>query len=263
VRVVESLDGIVTPRAAEAALVALLAGHNWASNRALPRWAYAPSGLVVSIAAVRLSRYGGASSAGLGLERQRIGDGVRVGTIASALAAMAIAGGVAMPKTRRLFRDERVRHPSGAALLYELAVRIPVGTAVVEELLFRSALLGLSLSRRSYATSVGWNSMLFGLWHVLPTISTLPDNAALTGMSVSRGRAAAVASAVVVTTLGGVVFAELRRRSGSIVAPILLHATINVAAFAVSRWVTDNPRRGEEQEAGGGHPSPATTSPDS
>ncbi len=221
---------------AELALVSLLAKHNWVSNRVLPRWAYVPYGLASSIAAVALSRHGGASLAELGLERERIGDGVRVGAITSTVAAAAIATGVAVPATRRFYADDRVVHPHGVTLAYEVGVRIPVGTAVVEELLFRSALLGLSLHQRSWVSSTAWSSVLFGVWHVLPAMATMSDSAALTGMSSRLGRAGAVASAVVATTVGGIVFVELRRRSGSVVAPILVHATVNIAAFAAARW---------------------------
>ena len=92
------------------------------------------------------------------------------------------------------------------------------------------------------------------VWHVLPAMATISDSAALTGMSGRVGRAGAVAGAVVATTVGGIVFAELRRRSGSVVAPILLHATVNVAAFAAARW--SRTREGDQL-------SPATTRPDS
>jgi uncharacterized protein len=226
----------MTPRIAEAALVTLLAGHNWMSNRMLPRWAYVPSGLVVSVAAVQLSRLAGATTEELGLERQRMGNGVRVGAIASSVAAAAVVTGVAIPATRRFYADERVLQPHGLAVAYEMAVRIPVGTALAEELMFRSALLGLSLHRGSWVASTAWSSTLFGLWHVLPTLTTLPDNAALTGVGDRVGRAGAVATSVAATAIAGAVFAELRRRSGSVVAPILLHATVNLAAFAAARW---------------------------
>ena len=203
--------------AAEPALISLLAKHNWVANRVLTRWAYVPYGLASSVAAVALSRRGGATLAELGLERERIGDGVRVGAITSTLAAAAIATGAAIPATRRFYADDRVVHPHGATLVYEVGVRIPVGTAVVEEVLFRSALLGLSLHQRSWVSSAAWSSALFGAWHVLPAMATISDSAALTGMSGRVGRAGAVAGAVVATTVGGIVFAELRRRSGSVV----------------------------------------------
>lgn len=239
---------------AELALVSLLAKHNWVSNRVLPRWAYVPYGLASSVAAVALSRRGGASLAELGLERERISNGVRVGAITSTVAAAAIATGVAIPATRRFYADDRVVHPHGVTLAYEVGVRIPVGTAVVEEVLFRSALLGLSLHERSWVSSTAWSSALFGVWHVLPAMATMSDSAALTGMSGRVGRAGAVASAVVATTVGGIVFAELRRRSGSVVAPILVHATVNLSAFAAARWART--REGDQL-------SPATTRPDS
>ena len=149
--------------AAEPALISLLAKHNWVANRVLTRWAYVPYGLASSVAAVALSRRGGATLAELGLERERIGDGVRVGAITSTSAAAAIATGAAIPATRRFYADDRVVHPHGATLVYEVGVRIPVGTAVVEEVLFRSALLGLSLHQRSWVSSAAWSSALFGV----------------------------------------------------------------------------------------------------
>jgi uncharacterized protein len=229
-----SPDGL-TPGTAEAALVAVLAAHNWLSNRVLPRWAYIPSGLAVSAVAIALSRRGGATTELLGLDRERLQDGVRIGAVASILAATAVATGSALPRTRHLYVDERVLRARSPA--YEVALRIPLGTAVAEELLFRSALLGLSLRQRSWVASIAWSSALFGLWHVLPTITTLPDSAALSSVHVQHGAVAPVASSVAVTSIGGILFALLRKQSGSVVAPILLHATGNVAAFVASRRI--------------------------
>ena len=48
-------------------------------------------------------------------------------------------------------------------------VRIPFGTVLLEETLFRGVLLALALRRWSVATAVIVTSAIFGLWHVVPT----------------------------------------------------------------------------------------------
>src|SRR5215207_4611361 len=106
----------LSPRAVEAALVALLIGHNWAGNRMLPRWAYVPFGLAVGTGAAALSRYGGATPEMLGLDRRRLGSGVRSGLAASAIVAGCVTAGMALPAVRPLFADERVQRVHGRAL---------------------------------------------------------------------------------------------------------------------------------------------------
>ncbi len=98
---------------------------------------------------------------------------------------------------------------------------IPVGTVLLEEVAFRGVLWGLL--RRAYGTATATivSSLLFGLWHALPSLGLASDNQAIT-QTIGTGR-----SAQVVTVLGtmaftagaGVVFCELRRRSGSLLAP--------------------------------------------
>lgn len=56
--------------------------------------------------------------------------------------------------------------------------RIPRGTALGEEAMFRGALLGLFLRRHTRPTAVLASSTRFGLWHVLPTLDTLDANPA-------------------------------------------------------------------------------------
>ena len=76
------------------------------------------------------------------------------------------------PSTQPLFADYRVRQLSSGRARYEAAIRIPLGTALGEELIFRGALFGLLRRRHSTFTAVTVSSLLFGLWHVLPTRST-------------------------------------------------------------------------------------------
>jgi membrane protease YdiL (CAAX protease family) len=95
-------------------------------------------------------------------------------------------------------------------------------------------------------------SVLFGFWHVLPALDVTSTSTAISqgGRPAGRRRVLlTVVGTVVFTTLAGVVFAELRRRSGSIVAPLLLHwATNGLAVVAASRvWAISPPAPVERQ----------------
>ena len=94
-----------------------------------------------------------------------------------------------------------------------------------EELTYRSALLGLRLGRGGRSGAVAWSSVLFGLSHVLPTLSTMSQTALGRHLAQRPLRQAAfVTGNVAVTGLAGAVFAWLRLRSGSVVAPLLVQA---------------------------------------
>jgi membrane protease YdiL (CAAX protease family) len=89
-------------------------------------------------------------------------------------------------------------------------------------------------------------SVLFGLWHVLPALDVLGTSTAINQGGQPPGRRRVVLTVlgtVAFTALAGVVFGELRRRSGSIVAPMLLHwATNGLAVVAASRlWKVSPP----------------------
>jgi membrane protease YdiL (CAAX protease family) len=71
---------------------------------------------------------------------------------------------------------------------------------------------------------VAISSALFGLWHVLPTLDALAAND-LAGSPAAR--TAAVVGAVALTGAVGVVFSSLRLRSGSVVAPAVVHVATN------------------------------------
>lgn len=164
--------------------------------------------------------------------------GVEIGAV-----AVVIAVGAALPLTRHAFRDTRYRLDYGSALLTAL-VLIPVGTVLLEEIAFRGVLWGLLRRVRGTATATIVSSLLFGLWHVLPSLGLATDNEAIGG-AVGRGRSAQVLTVlgtVAFTTLAGVVFCELRRRSGSILASAGLHWATNalsvLAAAAVWAWGT-------------------------
>jgi uncharacterized protein len=216
--------------------VALLALHNVVGNEVVPDAAYVSVNLLTGAVLVGLALGAGASFGDLGLGRADAASGLRWGLAIAGVVAIGIAIGVALPLTRGLFHDERVAGISGADLAYQALVRIPFGTALFEELAFRGVLLALLLRVTSTVPAVAVSSALFGLWHILPTISGLRANELAEGVAATF---AAVVGAVLVTGIGGVLLCALRLRTGSLVAPVLAHTATNslaiVAAFAVQR----------------------------
>ncbi len=144
--------------------------------------------------------------------------------------------GAVVPATRGFFQDERARGGGTRHVLFETLVRIPLGTALPEEVIFRGSLLGLFTQRHSPAVAASMSSILFGAWHVLPTLRTLPLNPA--GARAKR-TGGAVLAAVTSTALAGYGLAWLRFRSGSLAAPAVAHAALNAAAYLAARSVVE------------------------
>jgi membrane protease YdiL (CAAX protease family) len=223
---------------AELAAAAALAGWNAAINRVIPSPAYVPANLAAAALALAAARRSQVPAADLGLDPARAGQGLRVGLAAAGPVAALVAAGAATPATRRWFLDRRATAGGTGHALYHALVRIPLGTAVAEETIFRGALLGLLLQHQPRARAVAVSSALFGCWHVLPTLDTLALNPV--GEAVGDGPArtgGAVLAAAAVTAVAGLGFSWLRFRGDSVLAPVVVHAALNSSAFAAARLV--------------------------
>jgi membrane protease YdiL (CAAX protease family) len=80
-------------------------------------------------------------------------------------------------------------------------------------------------------TAVAVSSLLFGLWHIRPTLGTLAANDLAEGAWAQVG---AVTAAVALTTVGGLLFCALRLTSGSLFAPLIVHTATNSAALVAA-----------------------------
>lgn len=198
---------------------------------------YVPIGLaatgLVLLAGLRV----GLDRAAIGVEPDRVRDGWRWGGAVGLVAVAALAIGVAVPVFHPLLEDERVGEIGYGLLAYRTLLRIPFGTALLEEVAFRGVLFGAWQRWTGTRAAVVGSSVVFGLWHVRPAAELVEIN----GLTASAGGVAVlVTAAVAFTAAAGVFFCWLRIRSGSLVAPIVAHAMINsaatVAAFAVFRW---------------------------
>lgn len=200
-------------------------------------------GPVTAAGLLLIARRAGLSWADLGLgpgtwRRGLTWAGVIIGAV-----AVVFAVGAALPLTRNSFRDTRYDLGWGGALLTAF-VLIPLGTILLEEVAFRGVLWGLLRRWRGPWVATTISSLLFGLWHVLSSLHLSTDNQAI-GQAVGGGRSGQVLSVlgtVLFTAASGVVFCELRRRSGSLLAPAGLHWATNglgvLASSAVWAWGT-------------------------
>jgi uncharacterized protein len=206
-----------------------------AYNNIVNRWgpfhgaAYVPLNLTFACATTLVA------AATLGLSRSELGlrgditdAGVPLALVTVfAIGAFAIAGS----GHGHRIADKRVMDLRGSALAFYVLVRIPLGTAVAEEVVFRGVLLaawrdtGASMLLAAVCVSVA-----FGLWHVTPTIIGIRMN----DLDASRRKVSvAVIGAVMLTMLAGLGLTWLRIESGGLVEPIVLHAGINsVGALA-------------------------------
>ncbi|MFD3428150.1 CPBP family intramembrane glutamic endopeptidase [Nocardia fluminea] len=151
-------------------------------------------------------------------------SGVRWGLGGAAIVLTGYAIALSVPSLRRLPLEIAVRAPETSTLEW-IALHIPVGTVLAEEAVFRGTLDPV-LAESAGAPAPMISALDFGLWHIQP----------------ARAAGDPVAPTVLATTLAGLVFTELRRRSGSATAPALLHLAINAGgalAPAAARWVDE------------------------
>lgn len=219
----------VTPALALAVVIAVLATWNVARTLWVPPGWHLPINVTVCAGTVGVAWLAGLRSDALGLGRDALGSGLRLGGIAFALISAVVVVGGAIG----LASDDEAGDVSAGGMLLKALVVIPIGTVLAEELAFRSALHGLLtevVSSRWAVVAVG--AVLFGLWHVVPAYQ---GGGAGTDV-VEVGRSAAALGTFVATALAGVVFLWLRTRSDSVVAPVLAHLATNSVTFAIA-WL--------------------------
>jgi membrane protease YdiL (CAAX protease family) len=189
---------------------------------------------LMTVALVLVARTSGATLADLGLRPSDAGRGLRYGAVAFAIVLVALALAAVLPVTSGALHDAR-GDISGARLAYGLVVDVLLLTAIPEEFAFRGVLLGSAVAQWGSLRGVLVVSAAFGLWHVQPTLATMSSNPAVSGASASPGgRFLVVLGAVAATFVAGLVFAWLRLRSRSLLAPVLAHLATNGLGLAVA-----------------------------
>ncbi len=225
-----------TPLTAVAATAATLVVANLLNNRFAPR-AYVLTSLAATVLLLAVFRLAGRSWADAGLGRDGLARGAWWALVLTVLVALGLLAGAVLPATRRVFLDRRVRRAGVGAAAYQVLVRIPVGTVLLEEVAFRGVLYGLVRDAYGTAWATTVSCLLFGLWHVLPA-RELPRLNPVADRTFRTRPALVVPAAVVVTALAGVVLCEVQRRSGSLLAPVALHWAVNAFGYLTAFLVT-------------------------
>ncbi|OBG67607.1 MULTISPECIES: CPBP family intramembrane glutamic endopeptidase [unclassified Mycobacterium] len=209
-----------------AVVVAVLVLTNLIAHFTTP-WASVATVPAAAVGLAMLMRARGLDWADLGLGRAHWKSGFGYALAAVAVVAAVIAVGVLLPMTRPMFMNHRYATVSGA--LIASMVVIPLQTVIPEELAFRGVLHGALHRAWGFRGVALAGSLLFGLWHVATSLGLTSSNVGFTRLLGGGflGMVAGVVGAVFATGAAGFVFSWLRRRSGSLIAPIALHWSLN------------------------------------
>jgi membrane protease YdiL (CAAX protease family) len=213
------------------AFLLLLSAYNNVANR----WSRFNGPLFVPLNACATAIVVIAGLTAFGLTRDEIGLRFVAGDALFGLGlGLALVGllalGLIVPAGRRRLADERVSHLRGSALLYQMLVRIPIGTALFEEVAFRGVAFA-GLRHLGVLEAALISSAAFGIWHIAPTVNLVEANQ----RDADPGdKIKAVIGAVLFTFCAGLLLCRLRIETGNLSTVVLLHATVNAGATLVS-----------------------------
>ncbi|HEY7859392.1 MAG TPA: CPBP family intramembrane glutamic endopeptidase [Candidatus Nanopelagicales bacterium] len=226
-----------------AAVLVVLALLNVANNTWKEHW-YVPTCLAGTVVLLGIGLLDKQSWSQLGLGPGTWLPGLVWGLACIGAVLLVYLVGTAFPFTRKFFFDERTGGQTGRDLMRNALFIVPFGTVLMEEVAFRGVLLAMVHSRFGLVWGIAVSSFVFGLWHILPSLSMHQSNAAVSSI-VGEGRTGQAIS-VVLTVLGtaaaGVLFCFLRQWSGSLFTPMGLHWALNGFGF-VFTWAIVRRRR--------------------
>jgi membrane protease YdiL (CAAX protease family) len=218
-------------------VLAVLAVVNFLTNRTSSElyvaWAWLGVGALIWV-----SRRDGESWSDIGLGKVTK-RALVASTVVVLLVLLVYLVAIALPWGSDAFSDDRVSDLSSSEILFRALVRVPFGTVLLEEVAFRGVLLAMLWRRIGTWPGIIASSLVFGLWHVLPSLGITQANDAL-GEAVgtdSGGRVVGVLLAVLTTFVAGIVFCELRRRFDHLIVPMALHWATNGLGYLFA-WVT-------------------------
>lgn len=211
--------------------LALLTSVTLLNNAAAPDqyllWAcVAIAGLVLLARADGLAR----GDWGFGPVTGRAG---RAAAVLACGAAAAMLVGTQLPGVTAAYEDDRVAGMGAGDVAFAALVRVPLGTALLEETAFRGVLLAMLTRRFGTAWGVAGSSVAFGAWHLLPSLHLATGNAAI-GSALGTHPLAASGIAMVAAGLAGALLCLLRLRYDHLIAPLALHVTTNSVGYLLA-----------------------------
>ena len=238
--------------AQELSLIVLILLYGTVLARLVPRQFHILLNIGIAVTAIVLGFGFGLSPKDMGISIYTITSGIAVAIVASVVIAASTLLIALIPPLRKYFLGDNLSKASGKLIAFEAGIRIPFSTALIEEVLFRGVLLGLLLTHYPTAVALVYASVVFGLWHIFPTIATLEQNdATIKAIADKKHRKyAGVIGTVVITTIAGLLFGYLRILANSIIAPWIVHWTINssgVAGIYVAKKITEKNNKDQNE----------------
>jgi len=195
-------------------------------------WQFVLAGAALVGVSLVAARAAGLNAAALGIRRVGALRGVVIGALAAGaiaavdvvvlrLAPSIIGQPVGYSPLARVSADELGRH---------IALYLPLGAVIPEEFAFRGVLLGGLVTRHRVRTAVTASAIAFALWHGTVAVFTVM-NTSLPVVLVTP----AIAGALVIVFVGGVVMAALRLATGSLATTIAAHWVFN-AVILIGLW---------------------------
>ena len=132
-------------------------------------------------------------------------------------------------RLRPVLADPRIAGLGRRRAVFQIAFRIPILTALIEEALFRGVLHAALTAVYSTPVAIVVGAGLFGLWHLGPALEQSENHAGGNSTTVH------VLVTIAVTTLAGFGFVALRIATGSIWAPVAVHALLNITMALFAR----------------------------
>ena len=178
---------------------------------------------------------------GDGLHRRDLGLGpvTRRAAVAAAVVVVITAAGMLLgtqiPGVSTAYLDERVSGMGAGEVAFAALVRVPVGTALLEEVAFRGVLLAMLTRRFGLWRGVAGSSVAFGAWHLLPAVSVAAGNEAV-GSALGANSVLLAGVGMAAAGLAGVFLCLLRLRYDHLIVPLALHSTANSLAYFLA-WL--------------------------
>ena len=157
--------------------------------------------------------------------------GATLGLLAALALVTPLFTALIHPATANLVADERVAGLDRGELIFRVLVRIPLATALLEEVAFRAVLPAL-WRRVGRVAAIVVPSVAFGLWHIVPTLDALEANSPEAGTAATI---LAVVGSILVTAAAGALLIWFKERTRTLAAPFAFHASLNSLA-TVAAW---------------------------
>ncbi len=228
--------------------IAVIAVYSLVVTKYIPKKYYSFSNLVIATGAICYGLIIGLSREELGLTMALLQKGIVVGVCLSLPLLIVILLLASHKKLRAHFSETPKKNYNLRAFSYELFFRIPFGTALSEEIIFRSVLLAILLTNHAQSVTIVAASILFGLWHIFPTLHTVKNHDPLIEMmdDTRKRNLVAVLGSVIATTIAGGIFSYIALKTSSFITSWFVHATINGFATLggyLSLWYDNHQKR--------------------